>query len=497
MSRRWPVVAAVIALVAALGAISYRRISAQRGTVQEPVETAVVQRGSIFVTIDATGSMAPHSEASLSFASSGRVAEVFVKEGQEVEAWQPLARLEADQLALQVAQAEATLAAAEAELAQLLASPRPEQEAAQEANLAAMEAQVSAATADRDQLVAGRDEGEIASAEAQLASAIAEQKSAFDMHERTMKCFTFEIPAGTTLPDGTVVHAAAEKKICPALGVPEEQARYSLAVADASLASAQDQLDEVQAGTDTDQVRAAEANVDIATAQRDAAQAELDLLLARATKEQIAVTQASVDDARIALEQAQLHLEMAVLAAPMSGTVTFLGVLPGEIASANQVVVTLGDLETLEVEINLDETDVARVAVGQEARVSMDAFPSVGLSGEVTYIAPVAHIQSGVILYPVTVGLTRSGPAIGQGQGLPVRAGMTADVEIITTSQEDALIVPLRAIKSEGGRSYADRLAGDQTQRVEVMLGLMTETKVQIIDGLSEGDVVVVVVSES
>ncbi len=484
--KLWNVVLFVI-LIAALGVTGCQGIADRNGESQ-PEETVVARRGTLLVTIDATGSLAPRAEVSLSFSSGGRVAEVFVEEGQRVEIGQPLIQLETDDLELQVTQAEVALAAAEAQLAQLLAPPQPEQVAVQEANLAAMEAQLNAAAANRDQLTAGADAGQISAAEAQLASATAQQKSAFDMHEMTMKCFTFEIPAGTPLPNGKV-SKGDKRTICPGLGATEEQSRYSLAVADASLTTAQAQLDELLAGADADQVRAAQANVATATAQRDATQAQFDLLLAGATEAQIETTQASVDDALVALEQARSNLEKSTLTAPVAGTIISLGVQPGEIAGANQAVVVLNDLATLEVDVNLDETDVARVAVGQEVQLGLDAFPGVDLAGEVTYIASVAQSGSGVVLYPVTIRLTPT--------ELAVRAGMTVDVEIATASQEDALIVPLRAIHTEGGRAYVDRRAGDQIERVAVELGLMTETEIAITTGLSEGDVVVVVASAS
>ncbi len=484
MGKKWWIVIGAVILIAALFFFGYPYLAPQQATAEEPAETAVVRRGTLLVTVEGTGSLAPRSEVSLSFSAGGRVDEVLIVEGQQVEAGQPLARLETDDLALQVAQAEATLAAAEAQLAQLQAPPRPEEMVVQEANLRAVQAQVSAAVADRDQVTAGPDAGQIADAEAQVASAIAQQKSVFDRHEMTMKCFTFKPPAGTPLPDGTVTDGS-EMTICPALGAPEEQARYGLAVADASLTAAQARLDELQAGADPEQVRAVQANVATAAAQRDAAQAQLDLLLAGATEEQIQTTQAAVDAARAALEQAWLRLEKATLTAPTAGAVTFLDVQPGQIVNTNRAVVVLSDLANLEVDVSLDETDVARVAVGQEAQMSLDAFPGVEMTGEVTYIAPVAQSQSGVVLYPVTIRLSPS--------GLPARAGMTADVSIVTVSREGALIAPLRAVHIEGERAYVDRLAGDQVERVAVELGMMTETKIEITGGLSEGDVVVVV----
>jgi HlyD family secretion protein len=326
------------------------------------------------------------------------------------------------------------------------------------------------------------------------------------MHERTMECFTVKLPSGTRLPDGTVVRESTERTICPALGAPEEQARYALAAADASLAAAQSQLDDLVAGADPEQVRAAEANVRTATAQFHAAQAQLALLLAGATPEQVETLQASVEDAQVALDQARLRLEKATLTAPTAGTVSYLGVQPGEIANANTPVVALSDLTALEVDVSLDEADVTGVVVGQEAQLSLDAFPGVELAGEVVDIAPAADVASGVVLYPVTIRLVTTDPLTGPSAGswqasggaleqaVPVRAGMTTEVRIVTVSHDDTLIVPLRSIETEGGHTFVQRLAGGGiVERVEVALGLMTATEAEITAGLAEGDMIRVV----
>jgi HlyD family secretion protein len=238
------------------------------------------------------------------------------------------------------------------------------------------------------------------------------------------------------------------------------------------------------------QMTAAQNDVTQAYHALQQAQDDLDDLLAGADERDIEAAQLDVDQARASLEQARLSLEKATLTAPTGGTVTELNVQPGEMASAGQTAVVLSDVAVLEVELNLDETDVAQAAIGQEALVSVDAFPGVKLAGEVTYIAPVAQIDSGVVLYPLTVRLAPT--------DIPVRAGMTADVEITTASQEGVLIVPLRAVHTEGEHAYVYRLVGAQTERVEVALGMMTDTEVEIITGadgtsVAEGDVVSVV----
>jgi HlyD family secretion protein len=506
MKKKWWIVAGVAVLITVLALAAYQYASAQGAAAQEPVgETGVVRRGTLEVAVEATGSLAPQAEVLLSFSSGGRVAEVFVAEGQPVEEGQVLARLETDDLALQVAQAEAVLAAAEAQLAQALAPPRPEDVALYEANVRAMEAQVVVASANRDLSLSGAGAAQIAAVEAQVASATAQQKSAFDVHERTMDCFTVKLPGGTRLPDGTVLKESVERTICPALGAPEEQARYALAAADAALAAARSQLDDLAAGADPEQVRSAQANVRTATAQQHAAQAQLALLLAGATPEQVQTLEASVEDARVALEQARLRLEKATLTAPIAGTVSYLGVQPGEIAGANVPVVALDDLTALEVDVSLDEADVTGVVVGQEAKLSLDAFPGVELAGQVVAIAPAADVASGVVLYPVTIRLVATDPSVdpstGSGQvagqalerAVPVRAGMTTEVRIVTTRHEETLIVPLRAVETVDGRTFVQRLAGGGIERVEVALGLMTATEVEITGGLAEGDVIVVI----
>jgi RND family efflux transporter MFP subunit len=461
--KRW-ILIGVIVLIGVLGFGGWQFVSGQRNTdseAQTSAETAIVRRDRLVVTVEGTGNLAPSVEVQLAFLAGGQAAEILVEEGQIVEAGQPLVRLETDDLEFQVARAEAALAMAEGQLAQLLAPPQPEDVAAQEANLAAMEGGVNAAVANRDQAIAGPSEAEIAAAETQVAQAEMDYRAALRAYDSTDK-------------------KDEDRK---------EQANYDLWAADIAQQAAQTQLDVLLAGATSAEARAAQANVASAIAQQEAAQAQLDLLLAGATAEQIQAAEAAVDQAHVALDQARLSLERTTLTASMSGAVTSLSVELGEMVSPGMPVVVLSDLTGLEVNVNLDETDVARVTVGQEARVNLDAFPGIELVGEVTYIAPVADAASGVVLYPVTIRLTPT--------ELSVRAGMTADVEITTASQENALIVPLRAVHIEGGQAYVDRLVGEEIKRVEVELGLTTDTVAEIASGLAEGDVVVVVAAAS
>ena len=457
MKKKWWTIAGAVVVIAGLGLIGWQlslRRQGLTGEAQESVETAVVRQDTLVVTVDGTGNLVPSAEFSLAFVSGGQVAETLVEEGQVVEPGQPMVRLETDELEFQVARSEVMLASSKAQLAQLLAPPQTEEVASQEANLEAAQGRVLAAVASRDQVAAVPTEVQVAAAQGQIAAAELEHRLAVINFDRTEK-------------------SDKDRK---------EQAHYDLWAAEIALEAAKTQLSVLLAGPDADQMLAAQANVRSAEAQSEAAQAQLDLLLAGATTEQVQAAEAALAKARVALEQAQLSLEQATLTAPVGGTVTLLGVALGEMIVPGQPVIVLSELTSLEMDVYLDETDIGQVVIGQTAKLDVDAFPESDLSGEVVDIAPVAQAQSGVVLIPITIRLAPT--------DLPVRVGMTADVEIISASQQDALIVPLRAINSESGSAYVNRVNGDKTEQVEVTLGIVTDTEVEITSGLSEGDVV-------
>jgi HlyD family secretion protein len=434
--------------------------------------TAVVERGTLLVAVSASGTIEPQDRVSLTFEQPGLVDEVLVEVGDEVKKGDVLARLDSEQLVLQVHQAEAALASAQAQLAQLKADARPEEIASAEANLRAADAQLDNADAQLDRLRSGATDAEIAAAEAGLASAMTEQKKAEDLHNRTMECFDIKIPH---YYKGT---------ICPALGAPEEQARYNLAAADKALAAAQARYDEVLAGADIDQRHAAEANVLAAAAQRDAAQAQLNLLLTGATEEQIAAVEAQVEQAETALEQAELALDMATLYAPFDGVAAAVNVKANEVAPAGLPAITVLDNSRFHITVSADEIDVGRLSAGQAAQITIEAFPDVTLDGSVESIAPAATFESGVVYYEVTIGL--------EPTDVPIRADMTTNATIVVEELSDVLLIPTWVVRVDNrtGQTYVDRRIGAKTERVDVTLGTRYEGIAQVLDGLSEGDVV-------
>ncbi|MDY7079369.1 MAG: efflux RND transporter periplasmic adaptor subunit [Chloroflexota bacterium] len=502
------VILGAVIVAAVAGAIFWWLQTSAPPDEEGQVRSAVVERGTVQVGVSASGSIEPQARVGLAFEVPGRVAEVLVEMGDAVEAGDVLVRLDDGQLALQVQQAEAALAAAEAQLAQLQVGARPEEVAAAEAQLQAVQFQVSAVAATRDQLEAGASDAQVAAAEADLASAITQQRMAEDMHEKTMTCVTFELPYGM-----------GQDKICPALGPIEEQARYGLNAADKALAAAQAGLDEALGGSDADQIRAARANVAAAVAQRDAMQAQLDLLLAGASEEQIAATAAFVAQAQAALELAELMLERATLYAPFDGLIAAVNVTEGQITGGGVPAITLVDSSRFRVTVEVDEVDVAELSEELPVEVMLDALPDVVLDGTVERIAPattrLASIgagglaaMGGGISSMGTAGLSSLGAGISSPgivsydmiialdeTDAPVRAGMSASVIVMVEEVTDVLLLPtwLVRIDRDTGQTYVQRQAGAQTERVDVQLGVRGDGVVQVISGLEEGDVILLI----
>jgi multidrug resistance efflux pump len=199
-------------------------------------------------------------------------------------------------------------------------------------------------------------------------------------------------------------------------------ARLSLFAADEAVEAAQAQLNAARAGAD-DEIPVLDAAVSAAEAQQTVAQAQLELVEAEVTAEEISVAEAAIVQAQATLDAALVAIARSEVRAPIPGTVGAVDVRSGEMVAPSEVLITLGDLSTLRVETtDLDEIDVARVAVGQQATVTFDALPERTFIGTVTRISPMAEPGTGGVNYTVTIEVEDMDPAI--------RWGMTAFVDI-------------------------------------------------------------------
>ena len=476
----------VLLVVVAGGFLFIQRQQMQAAEAEETAPTAVVTRGSIEQTISATGNIVADQQASLTFASSGEIADVLVEKGQQVELGEVLARLDTTSLEWQIARSQASLETAQARLeqAQLPASAE---------DLAAAQAALDSAIANYDKVKAGPTNEDLAAAQAAVDTAIASVQQAQAAYDRIKHQPDVEMrQEALNLQNATISLEQAQANYDAQANRPTQS---DLTAAEAQVVQARATLASLLDNPTDSDLAAAESQV----AQ---AQANLDALLERPKAEDIAVQQAQVDEAALALAQTQSQLDDALIRAPFAGTVLAVNVSEGEWASPGAPAIVLATTEPLILDVNVDEVDVAQLAEGQTAYLTFDALDDAGVSGTVIYISPASTNVGGAVAYAVDVSFsprdTLADPSTGSGQGsgqvLPVRLGMTADVDIVTGSAEDALLVPNRAIEADraAGRYYVIRqLAGGTTERLEVFIGLRDEANTQIVEGLEEGDIVV------
>ncbi len=446
MSRKTIILAIVAIAVIAAVVLGFRNRRAQRLADLSGYETVAARRDTLVATVNAAGAVQPENQVSLTFPSGGLLAQLNVEPGQHVEAGAELARLDARQLQLNVAQAESTLQINETRLAQIQAGPEP-------ADIAAAIAAVDSARTSMDRLLAGPTAYDLQSAKLNVDAARNQLWSAQAQRDSIK---------GNPLSTQAAIDAAQAQVLVAEVNV--QQAIL-----------AQDRLSEP----------VSEADISLARSQLAQAEAQLQKLQQMPAKEDVAVAAAQVEQAKAALEQAKLRLVDAILTAPSSGTVLATNARVGELVSAAVPVVVLADLEVYHVETSIDETDIGQVQLGQDATITLDAFPDVSLSGRVTRVDPLGQVTQGVVSYDVQVRVLSN--------EVPLRPNMTAIVDIVVDRKEGVLVVPNRAIRREtGGRRYVEILSGDEVRQRFVTTGLSNELVTEIVSGVDDGEEVVV-----
>jgi HlyD family secretion protein len=154
--------------------------------------------------------------------------------------------------------------------------------------------------------------------------------------------------------------------------------------------------------------------------------------------------QLAIDQAAISLKNAQTDLANTKIYAPMNGVISSVTAQVG--SSATGALFTMIDDSSVNLPVQVDETEIAKVKLGQTAELSLDAIPDQKFLGKVTKISPQAKISQNIAVFYVTVTVPNS--------DLQLRPGMTSEAEIISLEVADALTLPKRAIQMVRNRAY-------------------------------------------
>jgi RND family efflux transporter MFP subunit len=195
---------------------------------------------------------------------------------------------------------------------------------------------------------------------------------------------------------------------------------------------------------------------------------------------------ASVEQAAAGVAAAQANLQGTEIVAPISGTLTQQDAKVGQFASPGTTLVSIIGTSGFEVDAGVSETDVGKLAIGDDASMTLDAFPNETFTGKVFYIAPAETNTNGVITYLTKISFDQANPEL--------KSGLTANVDIQTKVDNNALILPQYAILQNGDSTFVETLVGNTntTTTTPVTLGIEDENgNVEVLSGVTLGEKVI------
>jgi len=505
---------------------------------QKPKESAYktikVTRGPITQEISETGALKKGEAVNLNFKNAGTVDSLNVSVGDKVSKGQVLARLDTDQLNIQLVQAQANLDLYQAQLDKLIngasandlvlaqTAANTAQTAYENAQKALADAQINAeqkltslyktasdalnsayAKAYNAQNFAGllqrtyfepRDPDSISVWEStqKIGVAVGQIKDyldkAFASNSRTD--YNLALLAAQNQLTAIDTQLQAIRAICEktpwrdAVSVTDKNSldtqRDYIVAALTSVNSAAQNIALQKAANDA-AVNAATSSLAAAQGTWQTAQDQLDKISAPPRQEDIDATSAQVAQAKAQVELLRLQISQSELKAPFNGQITEINVRVGEtvpLVGGNAAVVIIPDV-SYEVEVDIYEEDAAKEKIGNPVAITLVPFPDKVYQGKVISIDPSAKVVNGVAYYTTRIAFDE----IPDG----AKPGMSADIVITTASNDNALLLPEAAAQKKGTDYIVQILENGKFQDVKVQPGIRSKGMVEIVSGLSEG----------
>ncbi len=221
--------------------------------------------------------------------------------------------------------------------------------------------------------------------------------------------------------------------------------------------------------------------------------------------DQGAISYQDMDNARLeylnsqaAYDKAQADVNDTIIVSPMDGTVIGEPMKEGATVSqglsSQMIIATVADLSSMQIELLVDETDIGEVKIGQGVKFTVDAYPNKEFHGIVENISKKEHSStssssssssSQVVYYTVYVVINKD-----ELDGL--YPSMTARAEILGREDDNALLIPVTAVRSDSNGSYVYKKSGSGVEKAYITTGITSNTNVEVTSGLSEGDEIVV-----
>lgn len=461
--KKFRIIIISIVLVASTALLVDHLLSKKQAQAEPGLQTSTVRRGDIEIIASGVGTLIPADETDLSFTTSGVIADIPVHVGQEVKKGDQLAQLSnIANLKAQVASAEMAVIEAEQAVETLLVT-EASVKAAAELEVAEAKEALQDAIYDNYQM----QQGNRASAE-DYAAIYANYILALEKVEQLEREFS-----------------KVEKKAAS-----DPRRAMSLAELEAARSIADSYYTSLQwyeaAPTELEQA-SLDANIALARARVEEALIALEKVENGPDPAELALAQAKLDNAEAQLESAKSDLAGGTLAAPMDGIIISVNAEANEYVS-EQPVITIANVKQPQLMIYLDESDFINIVLGYPVEVIFDSQPDIIFTGSVTQVDPVLTTSDGV---PTITGLVQIDTEYAkQVSKLPLNSN--ASIDIIVARSENAILVPVEALRDISADEYAVFVIDEdgQLQVRMVEIGLIDITYAEVLDGLQPGEVV-------
>ena len=457
--KKWTIYIAVVVIVLGGAAFAWWQFSPDTDVEEEEevaeVQTTYVQFGNLRDSASGSGELVAEQEIDLNFTSNGILGELYVTAGDEVKEGDALAKL-ASQESLEATVASRELAYVQAEQAL--------QDFLDNVGVSLAEAY-----------------GEIITAkyEYEEAQVDYESMSYARCSEEVNTRYAAEVDRfQDQLDELSVRYYGSDQWI-------EVKNQLDTALANLTYCTEYSETELLQA----------QANMNIAETAYLLAQANYDALLENegVDQDELELLEAQLANAEKQLEVAQEDLEGATITAPMDGTVMSVSAGVGEMVKSSgsgaAALILLADQSSLYVEVYIDVTDAAYMEIGNKVEVVFDALPDDMFYGELIQVDPQIYTSGNysVLKGSASLQLTEE----DRQKFMPL--GLSAAVDVISADVQNVLLVPVESLKDLGDETYAVFVMDSQTGKLRltpVEVGVMNETYAEIINGLSQGDVV-------
>lgn len=463
--------------------------------------TYTVQRGVVADELKLSGRVAATLDEDVFFTQDGFIKTIFVKRTDVVTKGALLAELDLGTLPNELRQAEVAL-----ETAQLSLDRAAAQNvfAVQKAELDLADARARLADLSRPPRAADVEAAKVAVQQAEInlqdvrngASAAKTQaelavKQAANSVREAQEAYarTVEQIGGTpgTSEEGRALEQAQRAVDDAQTDLQKAQVAYDLARQNEATAVADAESRIKEATLALQKLQAGPERADVAEAQRAIQRAQVALDEARAGGTGNPEDEKQVEQAKLTVENTRARIEAGRLYAPFDGQIAEISARPGDSAQAYQPVINI--INPTEKDLVIDGTltsDLQKIGVGQQVNITFSRYPTQPISGTVEQLPTTLTSTSSSVEADPAIHV--SFPALGDRQ---LDVGDIAQVLLTLEQKPDALWLPPQAVRSFDNRRFVVVQDGTRQRRVDVKVGIVTLDRIEILEGLKEGDVVI------